>query len=293
MLIFTLLILNNENMRRNFKSLLDLDLIKRYILENKSLPEISKLINVPAKNISYFLIKNRISVKKINPYNKDYFKVIDSEVKAYILGYIVADGSIIRESRIDRPSTIDRIQFQCAVADLEILELIKAEICPDNKITFIKSKTINRQDTVRLRVANREIVNDLITLYNIHERKTYNDTFRFPNISEEYKRHFIRGFIDGDGSIGNKHFSMICNSPLFLNDILAVIKSCIPDITYNVYKENRKYTNYWSLHFNVNKKSRFDIFNFLYKDTCVRLSRKYNKALNAVLNSKTKELLSV
>lgn len=294
MLIFTLLIFNSENMRRNFKNLLDLNLIKSYLKENKSLSEIGKLLgDVPEKSVSYFLIKNGIHIKKEHPYNNNYFKKIDSEVKAYILGYIVADGSIIQESRKDRPSTIDRVQFQCAIQDLEILELIKKEICPKNKITIIKSKSTKRQDTCKLRIANKEIVNDLITLYNIHKRKTYDPTFKFPNIDNQYKRDFIRGFIDGDGSIGKRHFSMICNSPLFLYDILNVILSYIPDIRYYIYKENRKYTDYWSLHFNVNKKSRLDIFNFLYKDAKIKLNRKYNKALNAVLNSNTKKLLSV
>ena len=35
-------------------------------------------------------------------HRSDYFKVIDSEVKAYILGYLVADGSIEESVRKDR-----------------------------------------------------------------------------------------------------------------------------------------------------------------------------------------------
>ena len=62
---------------------------------------------------------------------------------------------------------------------------------------------------------------------------------------------------------------------------------------YYIYEENRSQTTYYSLHFSVNKKSRVDLFNFLYKDSNYRLSRKYDKALNTVLNSKSKELLSV
>ena len=59
-------------------------------------------------------------------YNKkehksDYFKIIDSEVKAYILGYFVADGSIEESKRKDRPSNLIRLRFGCASEDDEII----------------------------------------------------------------------------------------------------------------------------------------------------------------------------
>ena len=41
----------------------------------------------------------------------DYFKCIDSETKAYILGYIVADGSIEESVRKNRPSKLVRLRF--------------------------------------------------------------------------------------------------------------------------------------------------------------------------------------
>lgn len=280
-------------MRKNFSKLLDLEKIKELQKSGKSLTTISKDIGASTSVISNFLCKNGVYTKNINHYNHNYFEQINTEAKAYILGYIIADGSIIKEERKNRTSTIDRVQFQCQKEDVEILELIKREIAPQNKITTIVSKTINKKDTVRLRLASKKIVSDLINLYSISPRKTYDKTFRMPSIPEEFKKAFIVGFMDGDGSIGKRHFSMILNSPLFMEDILSEFLKEIPDLKYYKYKENRKYTDYWSLHFSVNKKSRLDLFNFLYKDTSIRLERKYLKALNSVLNSKSKELLSV
>lgn len=231
---------------------------------------------------------------KINNYNKDFFKKIDSELKAYILGYIVADGSIIIEHRATKPNNpIRRVQFQPSVEDLQVVTLIRDVIAPTNKLTIVKSKRENRKDTVKLRLACTEIVNDLINLYNIKPRKTYDTEFRFPSMEDKLKRHFIRGFIDGDGSIGTRHFSMICNSKLFALDILKIFQAEIPELKHYLYTENRGMTDYYSLHFSVNIKSRVDLFNFLYKDSNYMLKRKYDKALNAVLNSKSKNLLSV
>lgn len=232
---------------------------------------------------------------KINNYNRDFFKKIDSELKAYILGYVVADGCITIENRSSRPNNpIRRVQFQPSTDDLQVITLIRDVIAPTNKLTIVANKREgNRKSTVKLRLACIDIVQDLMSLYNIKPRKTYDNTFRFPLMEKQFRRHFIRGFIDGDGSIGARHFSMICNSRLFAEDILKEFLEEIPDLKYYIYDENRSQTTYYSLHFSVNTESRVALFNFLYKDCTFKLDRKYEKALNAVLNSKSKNLLSM
>ena len=56
-------------------------------------------------------------------------------------------------------------------------------------------------------------------------------------------------------------------------------------IEESIRKENRKITDYWSLHFSYNIKVRKPIFDYLYKDATVFLKRKRDKALNTVLNA--------
>ena len=231
---------------------------------------------------------------KINKYNEHFFDVIDSELKAYLLGYLVADGCVTIEQRKEKPNNpIRRVQFQPSIDDLQVITLMKETIALDNKITIVKSKRENRKDTVKLRIANSYMVKVLMEKYKIYPRKTYDKTFRFPKMEKQFRRHFIRGYMDGDGSFGNRHFSMICNSKLFLEDILSEFKEAIPDLKHYIYEENRSLTTYYSLHFSVNKKSRLDLFNYLYKNCQYKLDRKFNKAWNTVLNSKSKDLLSV
>lgn len=218
-------------------------------------------------------------------HKSDYFKVIDSEAKAYILGYIVADGSIEESVRKDRPSKLIRLRLGCVSEDDEILRLIQREIAPNNKLRFYQPKILNRKLTTILQICDKELITDLRTLYDIQPRKTYNTSFEFPNIPKQYERDFIRGFIDGDGSIGDKHFSMICNSPKFAEQIKDRFLEIIPNLKWFIYKENRKITDYWSLHFSYNTKVRKPIFNYLYKDATVFLKRKRDKALNTVLNA--------
>lgn len=217
-------------------------------------------------------MKNFVPNKKLH--NSSFFKEINTEVKAYILGYIVADGSIESSIRKDRPSKLVRLRFSCVTEDDELLRLVQSEIAPDNKLRFYQSKQPNRKPITSLQICDKELTTDLLNLYKIGPRKTYNDKFEFPNIPKDLERHFIRGFIDGDGSIGEKHFSMVCNSEKFAIQIKDKFLEVIPNLKWVIYKENRKYTPYWSLHFSFNIKVRKPIFDYLYKDATVFLQEK-------------------
>lgn len=227
-------------------------------------------------------MRNFIPNKK--EHKSDYFKVIDSEVKAYILGYIVADGSIEESFRKNRPSKLIRLRFGCISEDDEIIKLIQSEIAPNNNLRYYQPKAINHKQVTILQICDKELINDLRTLYNIQPRKTYDPTFEFPNIPEDYRRDFIRGYIDGDGSFGRHHFSMICNSELFAKQIRDELLKNIPELKWYIYKENRKYTDYWSLHLSMNLKVSKLIYNYLYKDATYFLKRK-EIILNTVLNT--------
>ena len=131
------------------------------------------------------------------------------------------------------------------------------------------------------------MLNTLITEYNIVPNKTLNTNFTFPlnKIPTVFLGAFVRGFIDGDGSIGNKHFSMVCNSPKFAEQIKNKFLEVIPELKWVIYKETRKTIPYWSLHFSFNIKVRKPIYNYLYNNATIFLKRKRDKALNAVLNA--------
>lgn len=214
----------------------------------------------------------------------NYFRTIDSEIKAYILGYLVADGSIEESTRKDRPSKLVRLRFGCVTEDDEILKLIQREIAPNNKLRYYQPNEQNHKQTTILQICDKELINDLRTLYNIQPRKTYKNDFNFPNIPKKYERDFIRGFIDGDGSIGRHHFSMICNSERFAIQIRDKFLEKIPELKSYIYKENRKYTDYWSLHFSMNLKVAGKLYNYLYSGASVFLKRK-ESVLNTVLNA--------
>lgn len=78
-------------------------IVNYYVNNHTSIRKMAKELNISVDEIRYFLKKNNIH-KKQNPgdfdeyrlhkVNKTYFQTIDSEAKAYFLGFIYADGYI-------------------------------------------------------------------------------------------------------------------------------------------------------------------------------------------------------
>lgn len=145
-------------------------------------------------------------------HNSDYFENIDRKEKAYLLGYLIADGSIEDSPRKDRPSRMVRLRFGCATEDDELIKFVQKEIAPNNKLRYYQPKGSNRKQITILQICDKRLTNTLINKYGVLPRKTNDSFFTFPDISKKFERDFIRGYIDGDGSFGKHHFSMILNS---------------------------------------------------------------------------------
>lgn len=128
-------------------------------------------------------------------YDESFFSTWSSDM-AYILGFITCDGYIHTRRKTEKSLRID-IQ----AADVEILEYIKSKMCPTMPIRFrnrFNKKTGNTHRQAHLRVQSKQIVADLAKL-GVSERKTGNEYM--PDMPEEFKFDYLRGIIDGDGSI--------------------------------------------------------------------------------------------
>lgn len=123
-------------------------------------------------------------------YNRNIFNQIDSNEKAYWLGFIVADGYLntnkhmlrIKLGNKDRDHLIKFIRF---IGGNE--EMLKSEI---------HSLTGNENFYVSL--YSKEIMNDLLAL-GIEQAKSGKE--KVCDIDAKYHRDFIRGLWDGDGFI--------------------------------------------------------------------------------------------
>ena len=183
--------------------------IKELYEQGLSIAQISKLLNKTSSHIGHRLRKNKVvlrnrldalnKVVKIYNVNEDYFSVIDTEEKAYFLGYLYADGNIEQGSK--------RFQLSLHVKDLKILEKFKQSLLFTGPLRHIVNKNM-----VSLRVYSLKMCKDLKNLGVVPNKGRI---LVFPNLDQVpvlYLNHFIRGYFDGDGHVRkrkNSSFSIL------------------------------------------------------------------------------------
>ena len=199
------------------------------------------------------------------------FDVIDSEEKAYWLGFIYADGYIASITNAKKKSF--RIEVSLNENDKNHLEKLSTFLGISKEVKIYKTN-YPRKNRARLFFNNKIIWNKL---NNLGCKPNKSLTLEFPNInifSNIYLiKHFIRGYVDGDGCIyiGKDYNSLkITGTYNFLNNIQLNLP--LENIN-KIWK--KKNANVFDLTFN-NKRGLY-ILNYLYKDATIFLDRKYIK----------------
>jgi hypothetical protein len=123
--------------------------------------------------------------------NEKYFSKINSHEKAYILGFIVADGGVYGNNlSIGQSGKNGKM----------LLEWIKEKLSSNNIFYVKKPKKNTHNINYVLTISSNEIVNDL-SKFNVSENKKY--CFEFPQaLNLKYFKSFLRGYFDGDGCVG-------------------------------------------------------------------------------------------
>lgn len=169
-----------------------------YLNEGKTVPEIGDLLGINKVTISSFLLKKNIRLNP-NKGNVHYFDNINSYAKAYIVGFIAADGSLVKSKNGTTSLTIT-VKYE----DRAVLEFIKSEIGNEHKLleivrpaSYNKNKIIHH---VRYAIADNNISNALNNL-GIFPRKSLTMDNIITNIPIKFRDAFIIGYFDGDGSV--------------------------------------------------------------------------------------------
>lgn len=139
--------------------------------------------------------------------NHSYFSEIDSEKKAYWLGFLMADGCVFVPKR-----GAMRMSVHLASRDAAHLDLLKNEIEAGAKISVAPA-------SVKLIVCSDEMCVDLIA-NGCSPRKSLK--LKYPPVRSDLVGHFIRGYFDGDGSVcnhGGRLFVSFCGTLDFLTDM--------------------------------------------------------------------------
>lgn len=231
---------------------------------------------------------NKISQARRYKVNEEYFKDIDNSHKAYWLGLLMADGTL-REYRTNCYQLCLELEYN----DKYIIDRFKEDIGAEQPVLIHKTTQYeNKKSKPRARIAitNTKFCSYLFQ-YGITPHKT--GTEKIPdNIPNEFVKDFIRGFFDGDGSIsywppgvGDKMGRFHIGS--MSQDILLKIQKILED-NANVKWAKKSFTlkhgykNFYELYTN-NTPNIMKIYDYLYYDNCICLSRKEEK-FKSILN---------
>lgn len=187
------IVITNE-IKKEIESLLTLGLRPK---------EIATKVNIAYPTINSYLHNLGLRFRPDRG-NQHYFNNIDSYAKAYIAGFIAADGALVKTK-----STIS-LTITIRYEDKEVLEFIKKEIGNEHKLQEIRrpssydnSKTIHH---IRYVISSKIIACDLNKL-GITQNKSLSMGNIITNIPYQYRDAFIIGYFDGDGSVTYRDFS--------------------------------------------------------------------------------------
>ena len=242
-----------------------------YYLEhpNDSLSSIAKKYGTKSDTI-----KRRLSVigetyerRMKRKFNRSIFHVLDTEEKAYWLGFILADGYINEDKNF--------LRIKLAQVDEKHLQkfcLFMEE--PDNVIKYDTGGAYTKNNICSfVEFDSKELIQDL-KLYNLYQGKSGNEQpINMPN--EQMELAYLRGMIDGDGHVENGYFKYV-----------GSLKSCQYiknkfSKWYDFKNENKYIYKHGTIFsFEIRSKQVNEILKKIYNNATIYLDRKYQTVQN-------------
>ena len=196
--------------------------------------------------------------------NEDVFEKIDTEEKAYWLGFMYADGCVHKSSNY--------VSLSLSVVDISHLEKFKHFLSFDGPIHTYSKKV--GADYSRITLSSKKIKDDLVK-HGCVELKT--TILTFPEIDESLKYHFIRGYFDGDGSITyvktqQQYKFRLCGTDEFLSSVKNILN------IQNPLKQRfpGRGVNNYDIDVGGNIKV-YKMLGLLYQNSSIHLDRKFDR----------------
>jgi len=170
------------------------ELTQLYLVEKKTTTEIAEIYGCCDVTILNRMKEHGIeSYNSGNVYSKfiddNYFAEIDTAKKAYIVGYLFADGHIGRDGRL--------VSFDTNAEGKELLQSIKEEMnSPKPLLEYSKHR---KNPMWRFCYYKEQHVKDL-RKFGVITNKTYDQKgLKYEDIPAEFLPAYARGLLDGDG----------------------------------------------------------------------------------------------
>ena len=236
--------------------------IDYYTINKISIKDCAIKFGVDRHNLSKWIKEKGLKTK---PHNKQFiksniFSIINTEEKAYWLGFLYADGNLSKSKNF--------ISLELSIKDKKHLEKFRL---------FIGKELPLRNDSYRCRCVFQDklMYEDLIKLGCVPNKSLILTYPFYTQVPKNLMKHFIRGYFDGDGSVyisnNNIHISVI-GTDNFLNSMVQEIN--LPKRKLYKNSKNNNSNCYFFSYSGTNAKKFLD---YLYTDSKIYLERKYTK----------------
>lgn len=215
---------------------------------------------------SIYKILDAAGIKRQTGYHSNcvlnYFEIIDTPHKAYLLGFITADGAIVN----------DILSLEVHKDDSDILQFAKKEINPFATLTPTR-------DCFKVTFGAKQLARDLKKYGIIQNKSKILSRVPIDLIPNELLPYYFRGLIDGDGCIHkNGSISIYSGSYDFIEDVQRILIQELNLTELKIYKGTTFFIT-WSA-----KEDKKKLFNYLYGDLNATYfyKRKYERLLKSL-----------
>lgn len=219
-------------------------------------------------------LRDRSSGNRRYAINEHFFDVIDSEEKAYFLGMLYADGYNNRRTSC--------VALSLKESDREILEKLNDAIGsgrPLQRVVHKNTYSKNGCITMRLSLNGQHISRQLEEIGCV-QKKTF--ALQFPSwMPRGLWRHFIRGYVDGDGSIDRNPLKSrlrlsLVSSSSFCSQLYEVFLMELGVVAFVYHPKRLKDGLDW-FQVSGNQKTQV-VLDWLYGDSNISMRRKHIQA---------------
>lgn len=238
--------------------------------------KLAEKYSIDEMTISKAFYKFNMKILNLKGFNKllnhNFFKEINTEEKAYLLGFFAADGTIGKNTNC--------MALLIQSRDIEILDYYKKAFNYQGKYYLYPAKVKTHQDRLKICI-NSPINKDNLLSLGFPPNKTYK-MFTTPDkiMDKSLYRHFIRGYFDGDGSIITKTKNSRITKFKITSTNIKFLEFCKKQFEelgcYNIKIENVP-NNLAKTLYIQNKKSIRLIIKYFYKNCNFSLRRKQIK----------------
>lgn len=237
--------------------------------------KVANIMGITQNSVNNILNRRNIAKRDNRKYycNFDFFEKIDSEEKAYWLGFIVGDGNIHKNV----------LHIGVHVDDYDFLCLFNKAIGGNHPVVKKTYTSKGKPSQIaRIDVVSRKMMTDLFDKGVIPNKTGRMDmNLTLSKVPKKLQKHFIRGFFDADGSFSlverndKMTFKLGGKGIGFLDPVQKIIVE-EANLSLNKLYGAKQCKDFYTLAWGGTN-HLYKIYLYFYKDTNVCLDRKKTK----------------